>query len=317
MSNFINRRKFVTGTALSAAGILMSDRVIGKHTAGNTSVSPLTELVASDYNLMKDVMKYRKLDSHVHAHLFDGGPEGNIAFADRLGIEKMFVSRPAYSGEGTPAEIRSYNNLMHDCMKQYPDRLIGQLTVNVSYQKESLEEIKRCIDLGMVGLKVYTQVKINNPLFYPIIEKMIDLKMIIHMHANCQLGVGGYRKKYDTGIRPNTSIPEDFVDIAIKYPEAMFQYAHIGMGSDWEYACKLFSKYNNIFVDTSGSNNAENMVDFAVSQLGEDRVFFGTDNCYYQSVGKILASNLTENQKKKVFFDNYNEILRKSGRNVN
>ena len=317
MSNFINRRKFVTGTALSAAGILMSDRVIGMHNGGNTSDVSFNELVASNYNLMKDVMKYRKLDSHVHAHLFDGGPEGNIAMADRLGIEKMFVSRPAYSGEGTPVEIRSYNNLMHDCMKQYPDRLIGQLTVNVIYQKESLEEIKRCIDLGMVGLKVYTQVKINDPLFYPIIEKMIDLKMIIHMHANCQLGVGGYRKKYDTGIRPNTSIPEDFVDISIKYPEAMFQYAHIGMGSDWEYACKLFSKYNNIFVDTSGSNNAENMVDFAVSQLGEDRVFFGTDNCYYQSVGKILASNLTEIQKKKVFFDNYNEILRKSGRNVN
>ena len=50
--------------------------------------------------------------------------------------------------------------------------------------------------------------------------------------------------------------------------------------------------------------------------LGEDRLFFGSDNCYYQSVGKILASNLTENQKKKVFFDNYNEILKKSGRNV-
>jgi len=317
MSNFINRRKFVTGTALSAAGLLMSDRVLGMHNADEASDVSVVESVASKYNLMNDVMKYRKLDSHVHAHLFDGGPEGNIAFADRLGIEKMFVSRPAYSGEGTPAEIRSYNDLMHDCMKQYPGRLIGQLTVNVTYQKESLEEIKRCIDLGMIGLKVYTQVKINDPLFYPIIEKMIDLKMIIHMHANCQLGVGGYRKKYDTGIRPNTSIPEDFVDISKRYPEAMFQYAHIGMGSDWEYACKLFAKHQNIFVDTSGSNNAENMVDFAVSQLGEDRVLFGTDNCYYQSVGKILASNLTDNQKKKIFFDNYNEILRKSGRNVN
>jgi predicted TIM-barrel fold metal-dependent hydrolase len=316
MSNFINRRKFVTGTALSAAGMWMSDRVLGMPEVGSRLDASASITGISDYNIMTDVMRYRKLDSHVHAHLFDGGPEGNIAFADRLGIEKMFVSRPAYSGEGTPAEIRSYNNLMHDCMKQYPDRLIGQMTVNVTYQKESLEEIKRCIDLGMVGLKVYTQVKINDPLFYPIIAKMIDLKMIIHMHANCQLGVGGYRKKYDTGIRPNTSIPEDFVDIAKRYPEAMFQYAHIGMGSDWEYACKLFAKHNNIFVDTSGSNNAENMVDFAVSQLGEDRVFFGTDNCYYQSVGKILASNLTDNQKKKIFFNNYNEILRKSGRNV-
>ena len=69
-------------------------------------------------------------------------------------------------------------------------------------------------------------------------------------------------------------------------------------------------------MDTSGSNNPENMIDSAMKLLGEDRLFFGSDNCYYQSVGKILASNLTENQKKKVFFDNYNAILRRSGNNI-
>lgn len=316
MTNYINRRKFVSRTALSAAGLFVSGQIMGIPRSANLEDSLSLEYPASPYNLMRDVMKYRKLDSHVHAHLFDGGPEGNIAFADRLGINKMYISLPAYSGEGTPKEFRSYNDLMLKCMKQYPDRLIGQFTLNAIFQKESIEEIKRCVDLGMVGLKVYTQLKINDPLFYPIIEKMIDLKMIIHMHAYAQLGLGGYRMKYNIGIRPNTSIPEDFVEVAKRYPEAMLQYAHIGGGGDWEYACKLFAKHPNIYVDTSGSNNAENMIDFAVKCLGEDRLFFGSDNCYYQSVGKILASNLTENQKKKVFFDNYNTILTKSGRNV-
>lgn len=314
MSSYINRRKFLAGTALSAAGLLLPDQA---EALSHSEIHSGAESSSVHFDLMREVKKYRKLDSHVHAHLFDGGPEGNIAFADRLGIDKMYISRPVYDGEGTPKDFRSYNDLMYDCMKQYPDRLIGQFTVNVIHQKESLEEIKRCVDLGMVGLKVYTQVKINDPLFYPIIEKMTDLKMIIHMHANCQLGVGGYRKKYDTGIRPQTSIPEDFVDIAQRYPETMFQYAHIGMGSDWEYACKMFAPYSNIYVDSSGSNNAENMIDFAVSQLGEDRIFFGSDNCYYQSVGKILASGLNETQKRKIFFDNYNHVLRKSGRHVN
>src|SRR5690606_26156289 len=116
--------------------------------------------------------------------------------------------------------------------------------------------------------------------------------------------------------QPNTSIPEDFVDIAKRYPEGIVQYAHIGMGGDWEYECKLFRDYPNIYVDTSGSNNAENMIDFAVSQLGEDRLFFASDNSYYQSVGKILASNLTEIQKKKALFDKYNNLLKKGGRGV-
>ena len=316
MSSPINRRKFVTGTALSAASLLLSERLMAVHQTDTAPTSLSNAIAPSSYNLMKDVMKFRKIDSHVHAHLFDGGPEGNIAFAERLGIDKMFISLPAYHGEGTPKEFRSFNDLMLKCMKQYPDRLIGQFTANAIYQKESLEEIKRCVDLGMVGLKVYTQLKINDPLFYPVIEKMIDLKMIIHMHAYAQLGLGGYRMKYDIGIRPQTSIPDDFVEIAKRYPEAMFQYAHIGGGGDWEYACKSFVHYPNIYVDTSGSNNAENMIDSAMKLLGEDRLFFGSDNCYYQSVGKILASNLTEKQKKKVFFDNYNTILRRSGRNV-
>ncbi|MBE9667604.1 amidohydrolase family protein [Mucilaginibacter boryungensis] len=310
----INRRKFVTGAALSAAGMVMPAGLL-KVSSKDKHDEPLTSDAVASYDVMKEVMKYRKIDAHIHVNLFDGPPEGNIAFADRLGINKMIISRPITSGEGTPVNFRSYNDLVMQAMKKYPDRFVGQLTLNVLYQKESLEEIKRCVDNGMVGLKVYTQVKISDPLFYPIIEKMIDLKMIVHCHSNCQLGVAGYRMKYDTKIKPNTSIPEDFVAIATRYPEGMFQYAHIGGGGDWEYACKSFKGHPNIYVDTSGSNNPENMIDFALKELGEDRLFFGSDNCYYQSVGKILASNVTEAQKKKIFYGNYNNVLRKSGRN--
>ncbi len=71
------------------------------------------------------------------------------------------------------------------------------------------------MDYGMVGPgELYYQVKINDPLYYPIIEKLIDLKMIIFSHAECQLGVGGYRMKYNGNKAPKTSIPEDFVDVA-------------------------------------------------------------------------------------------------------
>lgn len=137
------------------------------------------------------------------------------------------------------------------------------------------------------------------------------------MNDHFKIGVGGYRMKYDGKKPENVSIPEDFVDIAKRYPEAMFQYAHIGGGGDWEYMCKMLKNSPNVYVDTSGSNNEEHMIDFALQELGEDRLFFGSDNCYYQSVGKILASNLTESQKRKIFFENYNNILRKAGNNVN
>lgn len=309
MSHTIDRRTFLETSAVSSAGLVLGGLAAGcSRTRGE---------VILDYDVMSEVMKYRKIDAHEHVDLNgEGGPEAQIDFADRLGIEKLVISKPVTTQTATPEAFREANDHVIRAMKLYPDRILGQLTLNPQYLKESLEEIKRCVDQGMIGIKLYYQVKISDPLFYPIIEKSIDLKMLILMHANCQIGMAGYRMKYDTHLNPNTSLPEDFVIAATRYPEAMLQYAHTGGGGDWEYACKSFRDHPNIYVDTSGSNNEGNMIDFALANMGEDRLFFGTDSSYYQGVGDILASGLNEAQRKKIFFENYNSVLRKGGRNV-
>jgi len=291
--------------------------MFGSNLAGGTSRE---ESGISSYNLMQEVMKYRKIDAHDHVGLSGArsGPDAlqrQIDIADRLGIERLCISRPVTEEKGTPEEFREFNDVVMRAVKQYPDRFVGFFTLNPIYQKESLEEINRCVDMGMAGYKGYTQVKVNSPLYYPIIEKLIDLKMICFMHAECELGAGGYRMKYDIKSRPDVTIPEDMVEAAQRYPEAMFQWAHIASG-DFEYICKCIRDYPNIYVDISGSNNEEKQVDLCIDQLGEDRIFYGSDGSYYQSVGKILASNATEAQMKKIFFDNYNNMLRKGGHNV-
>jgi predicted TIM-barrel fold metal-dependent hydrolase len=315
MSEGINRRKFFRNSALSTAGLILGGNLI-KSSGKENALKDYASSASSD--IMKEVMKYRKIDAHEHVRIDCSNVEAQIDFADRLGIEKLAISRPHTEvnlEKATPEEVRKCNDSVLRAMKMYPDRYLGMVYVNPVYGKESLEEIDRCIDQGMIGLKVYYQVKINDPLFYPIIEKFIDLKMIILMHAFCGLGVGGKRTKYGN-IQPNASIPEDFVDAAKRYPEAMFQYAHTGGGGDWEYACKVMKDYPNIYVDTSGSNNEGNMIDYVLKYLGEDRMLFGTDSSYYQGVGTIISSNLTDTQKKKIFFDNFNNILRKSGNHV-
>ncbi|MFC1558075.1 amidohydrolase family protein [candidate division KSB1 bacterium] len=306
----IGRREF-----FRYSGALTAGAVLG----GALSCSKQADKMAAAHDLMQEVMKYRKIDSHIHVYI-SHEPERVIKSADLLGIEKLVISRPCVPwkdmAEGNPEQFRESNDLVLKSMKMYPDRFLGQCTLNPTYQKESFEEIKRCVDAGMIGLKVYLQVKINNPLYYPIIEKCIDLNFMILMHSNVSLGMGGYRMKYDKGEYPNTSIPEDFVDIAKRYPEAMLQFAHIGGGGDWEYMCKALKDSPNVWIDTSGSNNEEGQVDFALKTIGEDRMFFGSDNTFYQSVGRILSANLTEQQRKKIFFENYNNILRRAGNHV-
>ena len=307
-----SRRRFLGNAGIAGAGVLLKP----SSTMSFAGARP----ESSDFDLMKEVRRYRKLDAHAHVGFEPGDEEKQLRFADRLGIEVLCISRPITNFSGTepegPEQVRESNDIIINAVKRHPDRFIGFFTLNPIYQKEAMEEIDRCVEHGLAGYKGYTQVKISDPLYYPIIERLTDLNMIVFLHGFCQLGLGGYRMKYDIKKAPNTSIPEDFVDAARRYPEAIFQFAHIGGGGDWEYECKAFRHIPNIFVDTAGSNNEEHMIDYAVRYLGEDRIFFGTDNSFFQGVGKIFAADLTESQKKKIFFDNYNNILKKSGNHV-
>lgn len=308
----INRRKFVTNTASSAVGLMLGSRLMA---ASYEEDSLIPGTVARNGKLMDQVMKYRKIDSHSHVFFTTmNSPDGEVAFAERLGIDRLMISKflPKFS-EATPEVFRESNDLVIKCVKQYPNRLIGTMVFNAAYQKESLEEIDRCVDAGMVGAgELYTQVKINDPLYYPIIEKFIDLKMIMLQHSI----VGYSRVKRYPGEPEAGSLPEDFVDIARRYPEAIFQYAHIAGGVDWEYACKTLKDSPNVYVDISGSNNEASVIDFAMKYIGEDRLLFGCDNSFYQGVGHVLSARLTESQRKKIFFENYNKILKRSGNDI-
>ncbi|MEX0928967.1 MAG: amidohydrolase family protein [Balneolales bacterium] len=289
--------------------------MLGSHLAGCSSMGESGSSPGSPiFNIMEEVMKYRKINSHGHIDLVVGGPENQIDFMDRLGIETSVISRPITSTNSSPELFRTYNDMVLQAVKDYPGRFIGQMTLDATFQKEALEEIDRRVDQGMVGLKLYRQVKINDPLFYPIIEKFIDLNMVILMHSGP--GINRIGPKYDTINPPTLSIPEDFVDAAARYPEAMFQFAHTGGGLDWEYAIKALRDSPNVYVDVSGSNNEENMINFALKYLGEDRLLFGCDLNYYTGVGHMFSADLTEAQRKKLFFGNYNNILRKGGYHV-
>ncbi len=307
MAEIVTRRKFIRGTAVSAASVMLTPALAG-------ATSPVAADAAFD--LMAEVRKYRKIDSYATSNLSDDNLRAQIDFADRFGIEKLFIAMPMTEIKNTPDEFRAMKDKVHQAIKKFPDRLVGQFTFHPVYKKQSLDEIARCVDRGMVGSRIYHQVKINDPLFYPFIEKFIDMKMIFFMHGEVQLGVGGYRMKYDAGKSPTLSGADDFADAARRYPEAVFQYPHLGGGGDWEYVCKTIKNYPNIYVDVGGSDNRENMIDFAVAQLGEDRLFFGSDNSFYQAVGKVMSSNLSEAGKRKIFFDNYNTVLKRGGYHV-
>jgi hypothetical protein len=72
-----------------------------------------------------------------------------------------------------------------------------------------------------------------------------------------------------------------------------------------------------VYLDTSGSVTDDGMIELAVRELGVARLLFATDLNFESGVGKILAADLTEAQRRAIFWDNFNGILSKRGNHAN
>ncbi len=318
----LNRRKFLGngGAALigaSVSGILCNTPVNKKNSSGNNK-----EHIAGDAiefqpdgwkKMFEKAVQYKKIDAHNHVGFPGLSPAAVNESCRRMGITRAACSLP---GGKNPDEIRKNNDVVLSAMKAFPDRILGQCYINPSFKKECLDEIDRCVDRGMVMLgELYTDVKVNDPLFYPVIEKCINLKIPMMWHGVNLLG--NWRKNYGLASPPNSSLPGDFVDIGKRYPEAMIICGHIGGGGNWEYNCRILKDAPTIYMDTSGSVSDEGMIDMAIKYIGVDRLLFATDINYETGVGKIMWANLSEDDRKKIFFDNFNDLLRKGGNHVN
>jgi predicted TIM-barrel fold metal-dependent hydrolase len=313
----INRRKFLGASGLTVlAASMAGSGILCKNPESKEEAEAKSTLKKDGWkNMYEQSLKYRKIDAHNHAV----GPNnvfGSAAQVDescrRLGITMAACSIP---GGKTMADIRKNNDIILDSMKQFPKRILGQCYINPTFQKESLEEIDRCVDKGMVMLgELYDSVKINDPLYYPIVERCIKHKIPMMLHGVTTLG--NWRSGYLPTNPPHSSVPEDFVEIANRYPEALIICGHIGGGGNWEYMCRVLKDAPTLFLDTSGSVSDEGMVDMAVKHIGVDRLLFATDINYETGVGKIMWADLSEEDRKKIFFDNFNNLLRKAGNNV-
>jgi predicted TIM-barrel fold metal-dependent hydrolase len=249
----------------------------------------------------------RMIDMHMHVK--GAGTEWSwdhndriIEAADALGIEQLVVSFPVVRGMPDYARVRQCNDAVIDCMRQYEGRIQGWCYV-IAGQKQSLDEIDRCLDAGMVGIKLYNQYKIWDPAVQPVLEKAIDEGLPVLEHA------GHSTTRLFRDQQPNISDAADFVRAACLYPECMLIEAHIGGGGDWEWSIRQLREAPSVYLDTSGSIIDERMIEMCVEELGEERLLFGTDMTMEGGVGKMLAADINKAQREKICFRNWENII--------
>lgn len=219
-----------------------------------------------------------------------------VSCCDKAGIDKMLCSVPISDDPFCPPEkFIAANNIVHQAMRRYPDRILGMCFVNPGYGETAISEVKRCVNrLGMKGVKLYHQYFIDDPVLFNLVECCIELDIPILMHAGKVCDEDTIKRQ------PRLSDGVHFAKIARRYPEANFIMAHIGGGGDWQWQIKAIADTPNVVVDMSGSVHDCPMIEEAVEILGADRILFGTDNGFSSCIGKILGADIPENHKKTI-----------------
>jgi len=262
----------------------------------------------STNGLLRDWRAVRKVDAHMHVPSpLSPAPgferTGVIAAADRLGIEVMWISVPITAGRMAPIEeVRRCNDAVLDALRQYPDRFRGYCFLIPGNEDEWRGELARCLDGGMSGIKLYNQYKYSDPVLFPIAETAIEHGIPILGHAGHPMDPGTREAQ------PYISDASDFCALARKYPEVTLIEGHINGGGEWEWSLKQLRDCPNVVLDTSGSNMDAGTIERCVAELGADRVLFATDMSMEAGVGKVLAADLSDADREKLWHGNMTRI---------
>lgn len=108
------------------------------------------------------------------------------------------------------------------------------------------------------------------------------------------------------------SLCEDFVPWANRFPEVKLILAHIGCGWDGDitHQVRAIQKghHGNMFADTSSARSiTPNLIEWAVKEVGADRVLFGTDTPLYSTAmhrARIDHADLSDDDKRLILRDN-------------
>ena len=97
---------------------------------------------------------------------------------------------------------------------------------------------------------------------------------------------------------------EEMTAFADRHPEMKLIIAHLGSVAHVDAIAA--AKHGNIYTDTSGgASNLNNIVEYAVNQVGSEKIFFGTDtySCAFQ-YGRIALSSLSYEDKANILYKN-------------
>ena len=145
-------------------------------------------------------------------------------------------------------------------------------------------------------------------------EKCVGIKLHPKLHgynlAEHAEKVFSFAAKHSAIVQIHPQWSTDYVAFADAYPNITIILAHLG-GAHHIEAVKN-AKHRNIYTDTSGKASLKNMlIEYAVSQIGSDRILFGTDTYAAGAQrGRIEYALISQEDKENILRNNAERLFR-------
>jgi len=166
------------------------------------------------------------------------------------------------------------NDTVAECVRRFPDRLVGIASVDLYRPMEAVRELRRCVrELGFRGLRILPwlwNLPPDDRRYYPLYAQCIELGIPFCL----QVGHTGPLCPSEPG-RP---IP--YLDhVALEFPELTIVAGHIGYPWTAEMVA-LATKYPNVYIDTSAykvSRYPRDLIEYLQGH-GRRKVLFGSNH---------------------------------------
>ncbi len=255
----------------------------------------------------QDLINLRIWDLHFHG--FDV-MEAVLPYIRRMGIERLFCLD--IGGWGDDPETRRQETLQRKKLERWRDLVFGIIRIDPTRPKASLEKMERWIADGpAVGIKYQggyrEDISCAHPNNDPIIERANELNAVIYIHT--WLKVGGDPRHVGGGNNRGESTPMDVAKLAERFPDTPLICGHAG--GDWELGVRAVRPRTNVFLEFAGSDPFSGSVDFAVKELGAERVVWGghiESRSYSNELSKVFDADLMFKQRKQILGGNLRAI---------
>jgi predicted TIM-barrel fold metal-dependent hydrolase len=220
----------------------------------------------------------------VHAHfLHDRSPRSDwrernasrLGAGERVGITvhvasilgSWGLSSPIYFP--SPADIEYGNDFLLGLQRSDPSRIRGYVVVNPNFQSHALAELGRCLDAGMIGIKLAASRRADDSLLDPICRVAAERGVPVLHH------IWQHRRKEHAGQEASDAV--ELGALAARHARVNFLLAHIGGGGDWIHSLAAVRHLSNVYVDLSGSGVDGGMLEACLDSVGVERLLWGSD----------------------------------------